>query len=155
MRHLFSLAALVALQGCSQYAEPVEAPLSWKRIDVGPFAFWAPSDVVELRVHPVDSYVREFKGVGMALVFDYGHYSSDLGDRRSAHYESVGGRLARFVSFDDASSAGADVAIYPHWESAYFRFTGATGMRLTFQGSCQDVEHCRALQTIYRTVRFK
>src|SRR5690606_14916569 len=135
---LFIVAFVAATASCaapvaSPSLEPARIPAGWKPIDVGPFTFHAPTDVVELSPAgvPIDSLVRECQGKSIALGFDYGRYSSSLSydddPTFRSHEEMVAGKLARFASWTDARDANATPI---NRLGVFFRDTGRKEMRL-------------------------
>ena len=157
-KSLTRMAALVALLttiGCTRHAEPVTAPEGWARYDMRSFLFWAPEGMTEIAVQPIDSYVRQFSGSGMVLVFDYGRHSHPLTDAKRSHYESIDGQIARLASYDNFDpNAAAGGFPFGYWEAAYFRYTGERDMRLSMTINCKDDSSCRDAQQVLRTIRF-
>jgi hypothetical protein len=79
------------------------APAGWNRINAGPFSILAPLEWQFHQLQGVDSYVGEFDGDGVALMFDFGRYSNGyLKKAEQPEYlvakESIGGLTAKLVS---------------------------------------------------------
>jgi len=150
--------ALQAAAACSAQTDvPVRAPVDWKRIDAGPFYFFAPADIRDATAPGIayDSYAREFVGQALVLHFDYGQWSNDLNyDYPSfrAHQETIGGKPAKMVSF---IAPPAKEFRYENFRAVYFVDTGKPNMHLTMTASCDGVSSCRDAEEIFRTVRFK
>jgi hypothetical protein len=91
------------LMGCSRSASNSFKPSTeWQRLDAGPFSISAPPG---WRFRPemgIDSYVGSFRGDGVELTFDFGHFSNRLDDEKKRRYvieeTFVGGARARIVS---------------------------------------------------------
>lgn len=148
-------ALLLATIGCTRHAEPVTAPEGWTRYDMRSFSFWAPEGMTEIAVQPIDSYVRQFSGHGMVLIFDYGLYSHPLTGAKRSHYESIDGQIARLASYDNFDpNAAAGGFPFGYWEAAYFRYTSERDIRFTMTINCKDVSACRDAQQVLRTIRF-
>jgi hypothetical protein len=143
---------------CSAQTDPpVIAPADWKRIDVGPFSFFAPADVHDAPLPGIaeDSYVREFAGQHLVFHFDYGRWSNDLSyDYPSfqAHQEVIGGKPAKVVSF---TAPPAKEFRYENFRAVYFADTGKPNMRLTMTASCDGASSCQEAVDIFRTLRFR
>jgi hypothetical protein len=81
----------------------VGAPISWHKVDAGPFSLFAPPGWEFHQLAGVDSYVGEFVGDGVTLRFDFGRYSSGyLKNAKKPAYgiarESIGGFAAKIVN---------------------------------------------------------
>lgn len=91
----------VTLHGHCQ-APSVSSRSSWRKLDAGPFSISAPPGWDFHQLAGVDSYVGEFLGDGVALLFDFGGYSRDLKEAKKPAYviahESIGGFPAKIVS---------------------------------------------------------
>jgi hypothetical protein len=154
------IVGLAAVAGCTRHVEPANVPASWTLHDAGKFNFWGPPelkrvDLAKEGLVVIDSYLGYFKGDGLLLDFDYGYYSNDLSSHERSHYESVGGRLAKFASADYPLPPEPDFRVpYPHWEYVYFAHTAEPRMRLHMSASCRDVTACRTAQDVFRSVRF-
>ena len=69
----------------------------------GTFTFSVPTDVVEVETQGIDSDVAHWEGGGITVRVDSGLFSDSLtsyADHPNMAYEDIGGRAARFVSFD-------------------------------------------------------
>jgi hypothetical protein len=158
VRATFALfVAIGALTACAASPEPVKAPAGWHLFDVGPFSFYAPADVEDalLNGRAIDSYVRQFQGKSLFLMFDYGPYSSSFeGEDASlrSHEEMIGGRTAKFVSYEAIPKREFR---YPNFVGAYFSRTGKRSMRLSMVASCDGFLSCRDAEDIFRTIRFR
>ncbi|SRR6266478_265453 len=92
----------VTLHGQCQ-APSVSSRSSWRRLDAGPFSILAPPGWEFHQLAGFDSYVGEFVGDGIALLFDFGEHSSGyLKEANKPAYaiahESVGGFPAKIAS---------------------------------------------------------
>jgi hypothetical protein len=91
----------VTLHGQCQ-APSVASRSNWVKVDAGPFSISAPPGWEFHQLAGVDSYVGEFVGDGVALLFDFGGYSRDLKEAKKPAYviahESIGGFPAKIVS---------------------------------------------------------
>jgi hypothetical protein len=91
----------VTLHGQCQ-APSVSSRNNWRKLDAGPFSISAPPGWEFHQLAGVDSYVGEFVGDGVALLFDFGGYSRDLKEAKKPAYviahESIGGFPAKIVS---------------------------------------------------------
>lgn len=78
-------------------------PLSWRKVDAGPFSILAPPGWESHQLMGVDSYVGEFAGDAVVLRFDFAQHSRGYPERAEkptyviAH-ESIGGFSAKIVS---------------------------------------------------------
>jgi hypothetical protein len=74
----------------------------WHKVDAGPFSILAPLDWGFHQLEGVDSFVGEFVGDSVRLVFDFGAYSNPLKEEKKPEYvvsyESIGGFRAKVVS---------------------------------------------------------
>src|SRR5882762_1029459 len=76
---------------------------SWRKLDAGPFSISAPLGWEFHQLTGVDSYVGEFVGDGVALLFDFGQHSSGyLKNAKKPVYvighESIGGFPAKIAT---------------------------------------------------------
>ena len=81
----------------------VSSRSSWRRLNAGPFSISGPPGWEFHQLAGVDSYVGEFVGDGVTLVFDFGQHSSGhLENAKKPFYvtahESIGGFPAKMVS---------------------------------------------------------
>lgn len=78
------------------------APTSWHKVDAGPFSILAPPGWEFHQLAGADSYVGEFVGDSIVLVFDYGGYSNPLKEEKKPTYvvvhKAIEGRAAKIVS---------------------------------------------------------
>jgi hypothetical protein len=139
--------------------EPVKAPLSWVKNDVGVFTFYSPPDLMDFKSGGVaiDSHVREFKSATIYLSFDYGAYSNSLpgySDSNCTYSNSdIGGRAARLKA---CSHMDANLPfLFTKLTAVYFADTGSRGKRLTMDASCATDASCKDARAIFDTIRFK
>ena len=149
---LVAAAALGSLLGVAPFLRCAES--AWHQLDTGAFAFSAPLDVVAKPLDGVaiDSYVGEYRGTSLDVMFDYGLYSSPLGGYTTSHTEKINGREARLVQYD-ASPKGS--FRFEHFRAVYFATTGEPKMRLTMFVSCRDDHACHIAEAMFRTIRFR
>jgi hypothetical protein len=168
IRHSFIIMAFGALSlSCGVSARssaevlipPCPAPRSnvksWSRIDAGKFHFLLPSDFREVKVQPIDSYVRCFQTRDSSIIvsFDWGSFSDPLTDNYASRQtescsEQIGGRMARVVT-----SAPGDRPRMRYIAAAAWRDV-TPGTHLTMFGSTTNRRGVRKLLAILRTVRF-
>lgn len=106
----------VTLHGQCQ-APSVSPRSSWRKLDAGPFSISAPPGWEFQQLAGVDSYVGEFVGDGVTLVFDFGQHSSGClkNAKKPTHviaHESIGGFPAKIVS--PRTPGHALTAVYFH-----------------------------------------
>jgi hypothetical protein len=157
MQRMLIIATAIALAACSARSDPVDVPSTWKRVDAGPFSFWAPADVRAAPPQglPFDSYVGDYQGRGLVIMFDYGAYASALtapGSDLRWHNELIGGREARMVSY--ATTPRGEFR-YPNFVAVHLVEGGGHGMSLTMYASCAGLPTCRDAQAVFRSIRFK
>ncbi len=73
----------------------------WQIIDTGPFAIFTPQGWKFTKLQGIDSFIGEFTGDGMTLVFDFGHYSNSLAEDddkdHTVTYETINGHKAKIA----------------------------------------------------------
>jgi hypothetical protein len=132
--------------------------MGWRLFDVGPFSFYAPPDVdnAPLSGTAEDSYVEEFHGKSLVLMFDYGLYSSSFPGTGEAafkwHEESIGGKAARMVSYLGTPQGEFR---YPNIVGVYFSSTNKRNIKLSMMASCDGQRACRDAEDVFRTIRFR
>jgi hypothetical protein len=126
----------------------------WHRIDAGPFTFEAPSDVAASPLHgiAVDSLVKEYRGLSLDIMFDYGRYSGSLKGYSDTKSETIGGLIARVGAYEDTPQGDFR---FGHFRGAHFAATSEPTMRLTMYISCRDAAACKDAESILRTIRFR
>jgi len=129
---------------------------SWSRIDAGKFHFRLPSDFREVKIRPIDSYVRSFQTRDSSIIvnFDWGAFSDPLTDNYATRQtescsERIGGRMARVIT-----SAPGDRPRMKYIAAAAWRDV-APGTHLTMWGSTTNRRGVRKLLAILRTVGFE
>jgi hypothetical protein len=167
-----------AVASWAQTEAPIRVPANWKRIDLGPVSFFAPSEVraatplfapkedpasTPLTVTGADTYVRAFDAPTLYFVAQYGPGVNDFGaggaDAGSpsapsfrAHYESIGGKRARMESYIAPKNG---VLRWENYRYVYFADTGKRNMHLEVTASCDGATGCQEAEDIFRTIRFK
>jgi hypothetical protein len=157
MRPSFQAIGLVILcvvVGCTA-PTPVKSPPSWTIVNADEFEFSAPPDFKAVPVHGIDSFVGEYRGDTITLVFDYGPYSDPLDYQGrpayTSHTERIGGKVAKIVSYyNPVSGHHFDYAI-----GVYFPDLNGKGTRLTVYATCKTTHDYETARTIFRTIRFK
>jgi hypothetical protein len=98
------------------HVPPVDT-VGWRWIGESEFSFMIPPGFQEVRVRPIDTYLREWRNGRNAISFDYGWNSWDLRPLGtevgySACSAQIGGKEARVVTFGDPSLGYVAAA---HW----------------------------------------
>jgi hypothetical protein len=126
----------------------VSAPDNWYKVDAGPFSILAPSGWEFHQLEGVDSFVGEFVGNGVVLMFDFGGYSNALKEEKKPTYvvihKSIGGHRAKIVS---PRTPGHGVT------GAYFRNVGDSNALTLFGHDLTSTQQELALK-IFDTLRF-
>jgi hypothetical protein len=139
--------------------EPVKAPLSWVKNDVGAFTFYTPPNLVDFKSGgaAVDSYVREYKSETIYLSFDYGAYSNSLSGNSDSNCTysraDIGGRRARLKACNEMEANMP--FLFAKLTAVHFADTGSRGKRLTMDASCATDASCKDAREIFDTIRFK
>jgi hypothetical protein len=150
--------AALVLSGCVR-VEPVKAPPSWVKNDVGVFTFYTPPDLVDFKSGgaAIDSYVREYKSTNIYLSFDYGSYSNSLSGNSDSNCtysnSDIGGRPARLKACNQMEANKP--FLFTKFTAVHFESTGSRGKRLTMDASCATEASCKDARAIFDTIRFK
>jgi hypothetical protein len=139
--------------GCSSVPNETTAPPSgWRKVEsgtTGTFSIYAPPGWEFHQRRGIDSFVGEFAGDGVVLLFDFGRYSNPLNEAHEPTYvvahESVGGYRAKIVS--PRTAGRGKTGIY---------FSEITdGDKLCLYGeNLTDSQQELALR-VFRTIRFR
>jgi hypothetical protein len=139
--------------GCSSVSNETAAPPSgWRKVEAGTtgtFSIYAPPGWDFHQRRGIDSFVGGFAGDGVVLYFDFGRYSSPLGDAHEPTYvvahESIGGHRAKIVSPKVPGSGRTGI---------YFsRVTD--GDKLCLYGQNLTAPQQELALRIFRTIRFR
>jgi hypothetical protein len=160
------LCLALAFALCAQGQSPTANTAKWHHVDVGPFSFLCPDDIVENRdAHAIDSFAKQYRSPGVTLDFDYGQYSNNLLRYKESsppifptHQERINGRDAWIGSFRaktvgnplDRSHKRSSV-----YAGAYFPRTNEPQYSLIVWVSCKTKDDCAFAEATFRSVRFK
>lgn len=139
--------------GCSSVSNEIAVPPSgWRKVEAGTsgtFSIYAPPRWEFHQRRGIDSFVGEFAGDGVVLLFDFGRYSNPLDEYHEPTYvvahESIGGYRAKIVS--PRTPGRGKTGIY------FSKITD--GDKLCLYGeNLTDPQQELALK-IFRTIRFR
>jgi hypothetical protein len=126
-------------------------PAGWVQINAqGHFMFWMPSALVlNEQIEGTDSYVRQWSGAGLYVMFDYGMYSGGIDSRiqdmpHTEVSDSASGRAGTIITYTED---GAQIA------TLYVRQVNEQD-RLTFTAGRSSAGTLEIPLTIVRSVRF-
>ncbi len=151
----FVLGPLAVILGCSAAAEPDAHPAGWAQIDEKTFHFFIPSDVQPFNGGGLaaDSYVREFQGKTLHVMFDYGQYSDNLRDHAGTE-QLIGGRRSRIVRYEVAAKDSREPRIYVT-AVHFYPIDRRSSVGLTMEARSPDVRDYQTAELIFRSIRFR
>ena len=132
----------------------------WQNVDAGEFSFTLPCDMMQKPVAGIDSKVASYDSASLGLTYDYGRYSSDLGELKGQpelreESTTIGGKAARIVT---ARSADAS-AERPFTAAVAFASVGpairADKLRLTVVAHGKAAADQDTAKRIFRSIQFK
>ena len=132
----------------------------WQNIDAGELAFTLPCDMVQKPVQGIDSKVASYESPTLSLMYDYGRYSSDLGELKGQpefreESSTIGGKPARIVTARSADAANQP----PFTAGVAFASVGpasrADKIRLTMVAHGKTAADQETAKRIFRSIRFK
>jgi hypothetical protein len=141
-------------------ASPCKPDSPWQNIDAGEFAFTLPCDMVQKPVQGIDSKVARYDSASLSLTYDYGRYSSDLGELKSQpelreESATIGGKPARIVTVRSAEAANER----PFTAAVAFASVGpairADKIRLTMVAHGTTAADQETAKRIFRSIQFK
>jgi hypothetical protein len=132
----------------------------WQNIDAGEFSFTLPCDMAQKPVHGIDSKVASYESPSISLMYDYGRYSSNLGELEGQpelreESATIGGKPARIVTVRTADAASAR----PFTAAVAFASVGpairADKIRLTMVARGKTAADQDTAKRIFRSIQFK
>ena len=132
----------------------------WQNIDAGEFGFTVPCDMVQKPVQGIDSKVARYDSPTLWLMYDYGRYSSDLGELKGQpelreESSTIGGKPARIVTVRSADAANDR----PFTAAVAFASVGpairADKIRLTMVAHGTTAADQETAKRIFRSIQFK
>ncbi len=132
----------------------------WQNIDAGEFAFTLPCDMAQKPVHGIDSKVGSYESPSLSLMYDYGRYSSDLGELKGQpelreESSTIGGKAARIVTVRSADANKER----PFTAAVAFASVGpavrADRIRLTVVAHGKTAADQETAKRIFRSIQFK
>lgn len=129
-------------------------PANWKKISLGAFAFYGPSDLKNERARGIDSALWQFSNDKMLLSIDYGMYANPLTSYSSQlNYEErwsqINGRRAKIISFRSYRKEWWYAA------AAYFPPPTSGGRELSVWASCADTQTQEDAMRVLNSIEFK
>ncbi|MEJ7727940.1 MAG: hypothetical protein WKG00_01865 [Polyangiaceae bacterium] len=132
----------------------------WQNIDAGEFGFTLPCDMVQKPVQGIDSKVASYDSPSLSLMYDYGRYSSDLGELKGQpemreESSTISGKPARIVTVHSADAANER----PFTAAVAFASIGpairADKIRLTMVAHGKTAADQEIAKRIFRSIQFK
>lgn len=148
MKTIYSLIVSLFLVGC---AAPKHS--GWLTIDAGPFTFCLPVEFQKTAMQGIDSFVAEYKSVGLSVVYDYGAYFGDslapLAEEKSVAVatERIGGRDVELIWYK--------INPFDEQDRNYRVVAGFRNTSLVMSATSETLDGCETAKEIFRTVRFK
>jgi hypothetical protein len=139
---------------------PCKPDSPWQDIDAGEFAFTLPCDMAQKAVQGIDSKVAHYGSPSLSLMYDYGGYSSDLGELKGQpelreESSTIGGKPAHIVTLRSADAANER----PFTAAVAFASVGpafrADKTRLTIVAYGKTAADQETAKRIFRSIRFK
>lgn len=132
----------------------------WQNVDAGELSFTLPCDMAQKPVAGIDSKVASYESASLTLMYDYGRYSSDLGELegRPEHREetaTIGGKAARIVTAR-STDAGSE---RPFTAAVAFASVGPTiradRLRLTMSAEGKAAADQETAKRIFRSIELR
>jgi hypothetical protein len=132
----------------------------WQNIDAGEFAFTLPCEMAQKPVAGIDSKVASYESPSLSLMYDYGRYSSDLGELKGQpelreETSTIGGKAARIVTVRSADASSER----PFTAAVSFASVGAAiradKIRLTMVAHGKTAADQETAKRIFRSIQFK
>ncbi len=148
------LAVLMAACSASGLTSSAIQPLDWKFVDADKFTLFVPPDWNFIKGTGIDSYVGDFSGDGVRLMFDYGRYSNSLAEDNDAHYsvtyEAIDGHRAKLVV--PKTKDGEETGVY-FADIGSVMIGSAVSFNLVGEKLTKNQQETAIL--IFRTLKFK
>ncbi len=145
-------------KGWAPSMQPMEddtVNVGWQEIETRNFIISLPPGWKFNQLQGIDSYVGEFVGEGMQLIFDYGWYSGDASQNNPSYQvtiETIDGLEARLYSSPAIKNAGV---YFGNVDGSQVVQGLGTPNRLSLYGSGLTTEQQELALDIFRTIRFK
>ncbi len=142
-----------------------DIPESWKKIEECGLSFYAPSNLKEVKVQPIDSCATVYRNKNILVSLDLFENSGKQSDSRRNEYSDkkdfqiaetvVDGRKAEIITYYQNSSDFKERKDLSYGAVLFVPMVDESGDNLTIWTYCRSAEDRETTTKIFETIRFE